>query len=549
MKNFTIIIAFIVSIQVQAQFVSDTYLNTPLCTTLGKQNDARILGDGNGGAYIAWKDARNGTANPDIYMQHINAVGVAQWEWNGRVICDDLMDQSTPNLCTDGKGGVIVSWSDMRSGVARDVFAQRLRSDGTQVWAYNGVPVANKPIREHNEKITTDNNGGAYVVWEQYDETSGLWDVWAQHLDSLGNRLWDQNGLPVSGVYSNKRNPKIQQCKTDGFYVVWQDLENLLDYEIIAQRMSSAGEQMWGIFGAAVAVQQGAQINPKIDGDSLTGGIYVSWADKRNGNDFDIYAQRIDSLGNSLWMNGGVVVSDAFGNQSAVDIMSSSSSDGLILAWRDDRNGSSDIYAQRLSIAGNEFWDAGGLLISDNPTEDELNPNICSDGQGGAIIAWQDSTINDWDVLAQRITKEGVVAWNAGGAVVSSAIEIQSHPKQIPDGMGGAIFVWQDKRANQYDIYCHHFTKDGVAMKVEEVANANTLRLYPNPVNKELQLSFEEKIEQVLIYNEVGTLVRMENIVVGQMNLHLSVEALPQGMYVIEVRGNKTVCRLKFIKA
>ena len=543
MRKFLILIAVLCPSLVIGQFVSDTYLNTPICTVLGKQNDARILGDGKHGAFIAWKDAREGSANPDIYIQHINENGFPLWESNGKNVCNDTSDQSTPNLCTDGKGGVIVTWSDLRSGIARDVYAQRIKADGTIMWSANGIPVANKSIREHNEKVTTDNQGGAYVVWEQFDDLSGLWDVWAQHIDSLGNRLWDVNGVPVSGVYSNKRNPKIQQCKTDGFYVVWQDFENLLDYEIIAQRMSSSGEQMWGIFGTAVAVQPGAQVNPKIDGDSITGGIYVSWADRRNGNDYDIYAQRIDSLGNALWMNGGVVVSDAFGNQSAVDIMSSSSSDGLILTWRDERNGSSDIYTQRFSVDGEELWNSGGVLLSNNPTEDELNPNICSDGLGGAIVTWQDSTLNDWDVKAQRITKAGNLVWNAGGAVVSSAIEIQSHPKNIPDGNGGSIFVWQDKRANQWDIYCHHFTQDGIAA-VDELEIATRACVYPNPVANLLIVESQHRLQEYVIYNALGNVVKQE---VTEKNL-IDISGVLTGVYVIRVRTETGWSFLKFIK-
>ena len=122
----TSILVVLLSHSCLSQFTDDVYLNTPICTEFGKQNDPRIIGDGHGGAFIAWKDSRNGTTNPDIYLQHIDSLGYALWSNSGIVICDDLADQSTPNLCSDMNGGVIIVWSDLRNGIERDIYAQRV---------------------------------------------------------------------------------------------------------------------------------------------------------------------------------------------------------------------------------------------------------------------------------------------------------------------------------------------------------------------------------------------------------------------------------------
>jgi hypothetical protein len=71
--------------------------------------------------------------------------------------------------------GAIVAWSDWRSGIERDVYAQRINSSGLVQWTTDGVAVADKPIREHNEKIISDDHGGAIIVWEQQDNF-GQWD-------------------------------------------------------------------------------------------------------------------------------------------------------------------------------------------------------------------------------------------------------------------------------------------------------------------------------------------------------------------------------------
>lgn len=533
----SIFLASLTSGNIIGQFTNDVYLNTPICVEFGKQNDPRILGDGHGGAFIAWKDARNGTANPDIYLQHIDSLGYPQWTGSGIAICNDLADQSTPNLCSDMHGGVIIAWSDLRSGLERDVYAQRVSANGEILWTSNGVAIANNIYREHNEKICSDGTGGAYFVWEQFDDALGYWNIATQHLDSNGNRLWDTNGIPVSNVLANRLNPKIQKGKFGGVYLTWQDYRNGIDYDIFAQRIASNGVLLWNSQGLAVAETNGSQINPKIDSDSLSGGIYIAWADKRNLIDYDIYAQRIDSTGNVFWMTNGIAVGADIGNQSAVDILCTSSSNGVMVTWRDGRNGHDDIYIDKISPSGISSWQQNGVLLSSS-NFNKLNPNICSDGNGGAIVAWQDSTINDWDVYSQKINSLGQIQWTPGGMVVSSAIEIQSHPKNVPDGNGGSIYVWQDKRANQYDIYCHHLNDQGLGNLTESL-NDFEMTVFPNPTAGYVQINSKNRINEIRIYDLVGNVLREEYSDTG-MNATLSLNHLPSGMYIVEIQtGNK----------
>jgi hypothetical protein len=493
-----------------AQWVENTLINTPICTQFGKQNDVRLDGNGQHGAFLAWKDARINNNNPDIYIQQLDANGYPLWNSDGVVLCDDTSDQSTPNLCTDMNGGVIVAWSDRRNGGERDIYAQRVNANGQTVWINNGVPVASKTIREHNEKIASDDNGGAFIFWEQYDSLLGYWDIWGQHIDANGQRLWDLNGIPAvvlgnTMIAGDKLNVKLQKDGQGGVYVVWQDFRNFLDHDIYAQHFNASGNRLWSQSGVAVCSAMGTQNNPKIDPDSVHNGVYIAWADDRNGIGYDIYAQSIDFNGVAQWMTNGIAVCGAMGNQSAVDIVSTTSIAGLVLTWKDGRNGLTDIYAQKVDPNGNLLWGNDGLGVAVSPYA-QINPNICSDGSGGVIIAWQDSTINDWDVKSQRLNAMGMNLWTLNGVVVSNAIEIQAHPKNIPDGNGGVIFAWQDKRANQYDIYAHHLNKDGVYTDVRNTIGSE-IQCFPNPVVDFFQIHSTSPVLWVECYNLLGELM------------------------------------------
>jgi hypothetical protein len=526
-----------------AQWEANNLINTPVCIEFGKQNDVRILGDGEHGAFLAWKDARNGNDNPDIYVQHVDSSGMMLWENNGKPICTDTTDQSTPNLCTDGNGGFILTWSDRRNGGERDVYAQRVSHDGVVLWTNNGVNVAGKPIREHNEKIASDDNGGAFIIWEQYDSIAQIWDIALQRIDANGNLLWNPQGINVTNVVSNKLNPKIQKDKSGGLFVVWQDMRNGLDYDVYAQRFDSQGQRLWGGSGRPVVEMLDSQINPKIDPDTLSGGIYVAWADKRNGWDYDIYAQRLDSNGVVLWNNNGNPISIANGNQSAVDVLSTTQTNGLICTWRDGRSGNYDIYAQKISPAGNALWGANGLLVATSPFN-QINPNICSDGNDGCIITWQDSTFNDWDVYAQKINGSGQIQWSTNGEAVSNAIEIQGHPKHIPDGNGGAIFAWQDKRANQYDIYVHHLFTNGSPVKIESKKSLLDWTVFPNPSNGYLNIEVRNGISAQLVVSNIHGQVMGDWKVAERWEYNG--ESWPAGIYVI--RDKTSGQTLRWIK-
>lgn len=106
------------------------------------------------------------------------------------------------------------------------------------------------------------------------------------------------------------------------------------------------------------------------------------------------------------------------------------------------------------TVANAVTWGASGLVVcSASGSQSALT--ICTDGAGGAIVAWQDyrSGSNN-DIYAQRITAAGVVQWTANGVPICTSTGSQVAPAIAPDGTGGAIIAWSDDRNNShYDIY------------------------------------------------------------------------------------------------
>jgi hypothetical protein len=486
--------------------------------------------DDEGGAFLVWKDYRNGT--PDIFAQHIDSNGVVLWQIDGAPVCTQTADQSTPGLISDGAGGIIVSWSDWRSGIERDIYAQRLNALGQPVWPLDGVVVVNKTNREHNQRMVMDGQGGAIVVFEQKNASTYYWEIWAQRINADGNGVWTPGGIPVTGLLSEHLNERVQSDGQGGVYVTFQDFRNGADHDVYVQHLGPNGEYLWGS-GVLACNAPGAQTNPKIDPDYLTGGVIVTWTDKRNGVDYDIYAQRINPAGELLWGNGGMPVSVAPGNQSAIDLISNNWVEGCIFTWKDDRMGNGfDIYMDKLDANGNSVWIPNGFTIC-NDIGDQLNPNITGDGFGGAVVVWQDGANGDFDIRAQHVYKQGIIHYPGNGVWLGTSSGIQTSPKSCSDGLGNGIFAWEDSRSGTPDIFCTRLSWGGPLVGISE-NKMNTIRCYPNPVKDVLTMDAPMGLSHFVLYDNQGRTVLVGNSIFSKHNLDLS--AMPSGIYWLKMK-------------
>nr|MDO8110696.1 hypothetical protein [Candidatus Sigynarchaeota archaeon] len=166
----------------------------------------------------------------------------------------------------------------------------------------------------------------------------------------------------------------------------------------------------------------------------------------------NIKAQRINATGDEQWTPGGVPVFIST-TCSAVDIVSiSDGQGGVIIAWRDERAGTQDIYAQRVNASGQVKWTANGVSIC-NAVKDQSRPSLESDGTGGAIIVWEDNRNSNLDIYAQHVTATGAYQWGANGTPVCN-ISPSSQVKPIISRCGNNhwAIAWEDGRVD-YDIY------------------------------------------------------------------------------------------------
>ncbi len=551
-----------------SQWSINNAINTPVCTATKYQYEVRVIPDGKGGAIAAWKDHRNDatfplpdTSNADIYVQRLDKNGYAKWTLNGIPVCVNDSNQTSVNMVTDGASGAIIIWRDTRNS-NNDIYAQKIDSSGNIMWTAGGVPVCNDPNNQKGAKAISDGAGGVIVSYE-YKVSGNDWDIYVQRLDANGNRLWapTSSGKKISTSLEDEKNPRIETDENGGAIVVWtRYVSSPLDYDIYAQKINASGAIVWTSGGVPVCYDAAFQVEPKIEPDGSAGAIIV-WQDSTTGGLTDIYAQRISSsTGANLW-NGGVKVAVCtdLSKQTAHDI-ASEGINGIIIAWKDFRNGSTDIYAQKIDlngVIGGGAWILNGIPIANSQFTGEGNPNLWGDGAGGALCVYQDTIGPAGNISAQKIDTNGNLLWGAG-APVATAAKNQTQPKHVPDGAGGLICFFQDNRddsTNSYDIYAHHLYSNGTTNGINEFPGSDSwFHLYPNPFSESATLQItnnELQIEnlELKIINVFGQEVRRSALDV--LNSKLERGNLASGLYFYEIIINtgNTISTGKFIVA
>ena len=165
-------------------------------TAASSQNNAAIVRDGAGGVVIAWNDYRSGTSN-DIYAQRLNASGTPLWTADGVALCTATDDQLYHSIVGDNAGGAVVVWRDHRTGTRLDIYAQRVDGAGAVQWTSNGIAVCTIAGDKYVPSIVTDGSGGTIIAWDDL-RTSGAYGIYAQRYDAAGAAQWTANGVRAS---------------------------------------------------------------------------------------------------------------------------------------------------------------------------------------------------------------------------------------------------------------------------------------------------------------------------------------------------------------
>lgn len=312
----------------------------------------KVIPDGSGGAIVVWKS--RGEGDP-VRGQRVNSNGVLVWPAGGVPVSNgEWYIQDSAKLDPDGDGGAFVTWRQCPDAWRGwDIYAQHFSTSGTLLWNPSGVPVCTERGVQEAPHVIHDGTGGAIIAWHDTRNSSsinfGSYDIYAQKVNEDGSPGWVPGGVQVCGNDEYQSNPKLIPDGEGGALVFWSDARSLHPYYRAGffQRLNAAGEPLWQQDGIAWDITAPAQTFHVVsDGH---GGALVGWRTVVRGLE-GTYVQRLSNDSLPSWSEFPIFVTE-YGHP---DALTPDGSGGVILAWTDERNRDwhggehGDVYAERI---------------------------------------------------------------------------------------------------------------------------------------------------------------------------------------------------------
>ncbi len=229
-----------------------------------------------------------------LSVQKFDADGNALWNGGDlvTVYSPDEAGQSIqmgyfPTFENDGEGGAVVTWYD--NGDTRNAWVQHVRSDGSLVFAGNGLAASGDPslIRVSAEGAYDPAGGEYYVGFMTATLNQSMWGYRVQKFSADGVAQWG-DGLILDPLDAAQPTPAKIVWSGDGVIAAWGD------GHLLAARIDADGSDAWG--GPIAASSRESPKSRIALAPAPKGGAVVVWSD----GDFgaaDLLAQNINADG------------------------------------------------------------------------------------------------------------------------------------------------------------------------------------------------------------------------------------------------------------
>jgi hypothetical protein len=341
-------------------------------------------------------------------------------------------------------------------------FAVLFAIDANAQWSTDpsmNLVIADGDNEQVQPKIVPTADGGFYVSW--FDNSTGGYDVRLQRLDALGNELWPHNGVLVADRNLSSTQDYGLAVDADGNALLAYGLEVGGVLQVAAQKVSPDGTPIWAENGLVVSDDSGGANAPDVA--ALVDGVAVAWS----GSEGEIVIDKLDGDGNPLWTPGVTVTGP---NLYALGGLAGDAGGNVIASWIIlDFSSPHAMFAQKFAAAdGANLWGADPVTVedaSDGSLQFGNFPPFIPDGEGGAVFVWY--TVGAvGNVHVQHIDASGTPLFEQNG-VLASADASQNHfePDGAYDPATGDIYaLWRETdllTQGQIGVYAQRIDSTG----------------------------------------------------------------------------------------
>jgi len=379
--------------------------------------EAVVVAHARDGVLVAVR-RRIGQDNSRILVQWLDGHGDPRWGAGTYAApVAGREDQLDPFLLASSDGGAFVCFVRAAQDVPtrNNFYCQRFSPEGQRLWGAGGAGGRSLlPLFAEEPKAVAAGDGGLLVFWRDWDWVSDDPKVFlrGQRLGPDGARRWGDDGT----IFFKNRFPCADGCAitppwisavsdgTGGAILAFDDrigrLPEGTDFNhVTAQRMSAAGERLWGE-GVSVLPSRPPQTFYDLfahpDGGAVVAVVTFPFEFVDGG--FHLVLQRLAADGRPLWPTEGVTVVDLTSSPDNVyeGPVFGSVDDGVLrIAWERSNTGfprRSEIRFSAFDASGNRLTPSDGVpLVRPTPFSDtSLIRGFAFDpASGSSFVVWE----------------------------------------------------------------------------------------------------------------------------------------------------------------
>ncbi len=186
----------------------------------------------------------------------------------------------------------------------------------------------------------------------------------------------------------------------------------------------------------------------------------------QNGRNYDMRAQLLDSAGDRLFGDSGLLVSNLkSGSATYVFNACVDKENNFIIAFQYQKQGNTEIVAYKIDSLGNNLWGKNGISLGQG-----LAPYATTLTDNDIIIAWNN---NENSISYQRINPRGKVVWDT--PKIFSGTHSVTRPQVVATTLNGFSFIYQSVAFPPFytNLYEQKFDRDGNALWTNPVQLSN----------------------------------------------------------------------------
>jgi hypothetical protein len=397
--------------------------------------------------YVVWQEDRTSPGNYDLFcnVSHDNG---SSWQSTDTMINTNGAGASIANyfkVAVDGSS-IYVVWSDNRSTTVYDVYFNYSHDYG-KTWNTD-VPLDSQANDADVSGLACEGNR-VYVVWSSITVTGT--HVYLNYSPDGGASWWGDSRIDNKPVGAGDSISPEVACSGNDVVVVWQDTRNSGIRDIYYNQSWDGGMNWAGDMRLDNDFPAPAHSwNPKVVFSGRT--AHVAWRDNKNGS-ADVYI-RSSHDGGMMWMAPWRLDTDSAGTSHSMYQDVHVAGNSVFVVWMDNRN---TTWEGRMNISydGGWSWLNKDRRVPTNATgvADAYLPSLTL--RGNTVIAsWRDLRNSANGNIFMNYSINGGKSWLSSDSQVDTKTSaFDSTSPSVGYNGADAFFTWRDQRNGDHDVF------------------------------------------------------------------------------------------------